>query len=71
MHIFVSAWKIGYVVKGWAKQDILATYNDERRPHSIELIELDRKIFKLFAGQTVTPEQYTKFVAKLCNLETD
>lgn len=57
-----QAWKIGYVLKGWAKQDILATYEEERKPISKELIELDRKIFKLFAGQTVTPEEYTKYV---------
>ncbi|KAF7367114.1 Phenol 2-monooxygenase [Mycena sanguinolenta] len=56
---FNLAWKLGYVVHQHAKQDILETYEQERRPHSLELIELDRKIFRLFGGQTVTPEEYT------------
>ncbi|KAF8870304.1 FAD binding domain-containing protein, partial [Gymnopilus junonius] len=57
---FNLAWKIAYVVRGWAKREILSTYEEERKPLSIELIELDRKIFRLFAGQTVTPEEYAK-----------
>ncbi|KAF7367107.1 Phenol 2-monooxygenase [Mycena sanguinolenta] len=56
---FNLAWKLGYVVHQHAKQHILDTYEQERRPHSLKLIELDRKIFRLFGGQTVTPEEYT------------
>ncbi|KAJ7656765.1 FAD binding domain-containing protein [Mycena polygramma] len=57
---FNLAWKIGYVVRHAAQQHILDTYEAERRPHSLELIELDRKIFRLFRGQTVAPEEYTR-----------
>ncbi|KAJ6535198.1 FAD binding domain-containing protein [Mycena vulgaris] len=56
---FNLAWKIGSVVHQRAKLEVLDTYEEERRPHSIQLIELDRKIFRLFAGQTVSPEEYT------------
>ncbi|KAJ7513136.1 FAD binding domain-containing protein [Mycena galericulata] len=59
---FNLAWKIGYVVQQRAKLSILDTYEVERRPHSLELLELDRKIFRLFSGQTVTPEQYTSLM---------
>ncbi|KAF8198354.1 FAD binding domain-containing protein [Mycena galopus ATCC 62051] len=56
---FNLAWKIGYVVQKRAKPDILETYEQERRPYSLELIELDRKIFRLFDNHRFTPEEYT------------
>ncbi|KAF8189004.1 FAD binding domain-containing protein [Pholiota molesta] len=55
---FNLAWKIGYVANGWAKQNILDTYETERKPFSEELIKLDQQIFKLFSGQTVAPQEY-------------
>ncbi|KAJ6594759.1 FAD binding domain-containing protein [Mycena capillaripes] len=58
---FNLAWKIGYVVRHGANPAILDTYEKERRPHSLELIELDRKIFRFFNGQKFTPEQYTRY----------
>ncbi|KAJ6471351.1 FAD binding domain-containing protein [Mycena sanguinolenta] len=56
---FNLAWKLGYVVHQYAKEAILETYEQERRPNSLELVELDRKIFRLFGEQTVAPEEYT------------
>ncbi|KAF7344102.1 FAD/NAD-binding domain-containing protein [Mycena venus] len=56
---FNLAWKIAYVVRHQARLDILETYEQERRPHSLELIQLDRKIFRLFSGQTIIPTDYT------------
>lgn len=64
------AWKIGYVVRGWAKPSILTTYEEERRPHSLEMIDFDRKIFRLFERGTVAPEEYTAWVRipSLCTI---
>ena len=44
-------WKIGLVVKGIAKSDILSTYQSERRQIAQELIEFDHKFSRLFSGR--------------------
>ncbi|EGN91589.1 hypothetical protein SERLA73DRAFT_100302 [Serpula lacrymans var. lacrymans S7.3] len=54
------AWKIAYVIRGWAKPTLLDSYEAERRPYSFELIEFDKEIFKLFNPAGVSPEEYTE-----------
>jgi phenol 2-monooxygenase len=44
-------WKIGLVVKGIAKPEILATYEDERRKIAKDLIDFDHKFSRLFSGR--------------------
>jgi phenol 2-monooxygenase (NADPH) len=41
---FNLGWKLGQVITGVAKPDILSTYNDERRPVAKRLIDLDREM---------------------------
>jgi phenol 2-monooxygenase len=44
-------WKLGLVVKGIAKPDILKTYQAERRGVAKALIEFDHKFSRLFSGR--------------------
>jgi phenol 2-monooxygenase len=44
-------WKLGLVVKGIAKPEILKTYQSERRRVAQELIEFDHKFSRLFSGR--------------------
>ncbi|OBZ76871.1 3-hydroxybenzoate 4-monooxygenase [Grifola frondosa] len=54
------AWKIAYVVNGWSGSSILDTYEQERRPYSLELIEFDKEIEKLFHPEGLSPEEYAQ-----------
>ncbi|PIL24616.1 hypothetical protein GSI_12500 [Ganoderma sinense ZZ0214-1] len=42
------AWKLVYVLRGWAKMSLLKTYESERLKYARDLIEFDRKWSKLF-----------------------
>ncbi|THH05532.1 hypothetical protein EW146_g9879 [Bondarzewia mesenterica] len=42
------AWKIAYVIRGWAKPSLLSTYDEERRSYAQELIALDRDVAMAF-----------------------
>ncbi|KAH9927961.1 FAD binding domain-containing protein [Epithele typhae] len=42
------AWKLAYVLRGWADLSLLSTYEMERRGYAQELIAFDRKFSKLF-----------------------
>lgn len=44
-------WKLGLVVKGLAKPEILRTYQSERRRVAQDLIEFDHKFSRLFSGR--------------------
>ncbi|KAH6205231.1 hypothetical protein HBI42_165500 [Parastagonospora nodorum] len=44
-------WKIGMVVKGLAKPEILKTYQSERRRIAKDLIAFDHKFSRLFSGR--------------------
>ncbi|KAI0309593.1 FAD binding domain-containing protein [Amylostereum chailletii] len=44
------AWKIAYVLRGWASPSLLATYDLERRTYAQALIALDKDIAKAFDG---------------------
>lgn len=45
------AWKLGGVVKGWYTKDVLQTYDSERRPAALRLIELDKAFSATISGQ--------------------
>jgi phenol 2-monooxygenase len=44
-------WKLGLVVKGLAKPEILKTYQSERRRIAQDLIDFDHKFSRLFSGR--------------------
>ncbi|KAH7131849.1 FAD binding domain-containing protein [Dendryphion nanum] len=44
-------WKLGLVVNGIAKPDILKTYQSERRRIAQDLIDFDHKFSRLFSGR--------------------
>ncbi|KAI5118756.1 hypothetical protein M0805_004842 [Coniferiporia weirii] len=50
------AWKLAYVLKGWADRKLLKTYEFERRAYAQELIDFDKKWAKLFSGKPRTEE---------------
>ncbi|KAF2464475.1 uncharacterized protein BDR25DRAFT_296718 [Lindgomyces ingoldianus] len=48
---FNLGWKLGLVVKGIAKPEILKTYQSERRRVAQDLINFDHKFSRLFSGR--------------------
>lgn len=50
------AWKLGGVLRGWYKQEILQTYEDERRVTAQELIRQDKEFSSLISG--TIPDAY-------------
>lgn len=50
------AWKLAGTIKGWYNNEVLETYDTERRPTAKHLIELDRAFSTLISGQI--PEKY-------------
>ncbi|KAI0034597.1 FAD-binding monooxygenase, partial [Vararia minispora EC-137] len=53
------AWKIAYVLRGWAKPDLLSTYDVERQAYAHDLIALDRNINNAI-GKNRDDAKYTK-----------
>lgn len=51
MDTYNLAWKIGHVVKGLARPEILSTYEQERRQVAQDLIDYDYKLSRLFSGK--------------------
>jgi phenol 2-monooxygenase len=51
------AWKLGGVLNGWYKPEVLETYSPERRAIAQHLIKLDKSISTLISGHI--PEDYT------------
>jgi hypothetical protein len=51
-----EAWKIAYVVKGWAKPSILETYEEERRQYAQALISFDKEISSSLIGDRPAAE---------------
>ncbi|KAF8332449.1 FAD binding domain-containing protein [Amanita rubescens] len=45
------AWKLAYVIRGWADMSLLKTYEYERRKYAQDLIAFDRKISHLFSSK--------------------
>jgi phenol 2-monooxygenase (NADPH) len=62
-------WKLGAVLRGWAKPELLHTYSAERRAIAAELIDFDRKFSELFSaqrpqsgdGEGVDPETFQQY----------
>ncbi|KAK0466825.1 FAD binding domain-containing protein [Desarmillaria tabescens] len=50
------AWKLAYVLRGWADLSLLKTYESERRRYAQDLINFDKKFAKLFSGKPITKE---------------
>lgn len=50
------AWKLAYVLRGWAGLSLLKTYESERRRYAQDLINFDKKFAKLFSGKPITKE---------------
>jgi 2-polyprenyl-6-methoxyphenol hydroxylase-like FAD-dependent oxidoreductase len=44
------AWKLSFVIKGYAAPQILETYNEERLPNAKRLLETTDRLFELAAG---------------------
>lgn len=59
---FFSAWKLAYVLRGYASPSILDTYEDERRAHALQLVQFDRAVFEQFRPSTFTAEGYLEYV---------
>ncbi|TFL02292.1 FAD binding domain-containing protein [Pterulicium gracile] len=45
------AWKLAYVLRGWADVSLLQTYEFERRQYAQDLISFDKKFSTLFSGK--------------------
>jgi phenol 2-monooxygenase len=55
-------WKLGAVLSGTAHHDILSTYNAERRPIALRLIELDKQMSEFYSqGPSGASEEYQNF----------
>lgn len=52
-----KAWKLAYVLKGWAAPSILATYEQERREYALNLISFDREISSSLEGRAAADYQ--------------
>ncbi|KAI9062565.1 hypothetical protein FKP32DRAFT_1677098 [Trametes sanguinea] len=50
------AWKLTYVLNGWAKMSLLRTYESERRKFAKDLIEFDKQWSKLFIAKRQSSE---------------
>ncbi|KAF8333838.1 FAD binding domain-containing protein [Amanita rubescens] len=48
------AWKLAYVIRGWADMSLLKTYEYERRKYAQDLIAFDRKFSHLFSSKPQT-----------------
>ena len=52
------AWKLAWVVRGRGAASMLESYDHERRPHAVKMIDLAK-----FMGQLVMPQSHTKALA--------
>ncbi|KAI6106257.1 FAD binding domain-containing protein [Pisolithus croceorrhizus] len=50
------AWKLAYVLRGWAPISILSTYESERRKYALDLVAFDKIYAALFSGKRLTKE---------------
>jgi len=51
MDTYNLCWKLGLVLLGKAKRNILSTYESERQPFAQALIDFDHKFSRLFSGR--------------------
>ncbi|PCH36394.1 hypothetical protein WOLCODRAFT_82152 [Wolfiporia cocos MD-104 SS10] len=50
------AWKLAYVLRGWADISLLKTYEFERRKYAQDLIDFDKRFAALFSGKPRTED---------------
>ncbi|EMC94079.1 hypothetical protein BAUCODRAFT_124812 [Baudoinia panamericana UAMH 10762] len=59
---FNLGWKLGSVLEGSAKREILTTYEAERRSIALQLIELDREMAEFYShGPSEQSREYQKY----------
>ena len=56
-------WKLGAVLRGRARPELLRTYSTERQAVAQELIDFDREFSRLFTGraEAVDPEEFQRY----------
>jgi phenol 2-monooxygenase (NADPH) len=56
-------WKLGAVLRGTARPELLRTYSTERQAVAQELIDFDREFSRLFTGraEAVDPEEFQRY----------
>ena len=56
-------WKLGAVLRGRARPELLRTYSTERQAVAQELIDFDREFSRLFSGraEAVDPEEFQRY----------
>jgi phenol 2-monooxygenase (NADPH) len=56
-------WKLGAVLRGRARPELLRTYSTERQAVARELIDFDREFSRLFSGrrEAVDPEEFQRY----------
>ncbi|BCS25308.1 uncharacterized protein APUU_50019S [Aspergillus puulaauensis] len=66
MDTFNLAWKIAYVVKGFAQPSILSTYELERRTVAQDLIAYDQKLSRLFSSKPgeISTQDFRRVIEK-------
>lgn len=55
----MTAWKLAYVLRGWASPSLLQTYEAERRIYAETLIAFDKELGAVLAGKSA-PSDYGK-----------
>jgi len=50
------AWKLAFVIRGWADMSLLSTYESERRKYAQELIAFDKTFASQFSGKPLTSD---------------
>ena len=60
---FNLGWKLGAVLRGRARPELLRTYSTERQAVAQELIDFDREFSRLFTGraEAVDPEEFQRY----------
>lgn len=55
-----TGWKLAYVLKGWASERLLSTYDEERRVVAEELLGLDKTLTTAVESGADALENYQK-----------
>ncbi len=58
---FNLGWKLGAVLRGTARPELLHTYSVERRAVAQELIDFDREFSELFSARRREPERFQRY----------
>ncbi|KAI0949246.1 hypothetical protein AcW1_008916 [Taiwanofungus camphoratus] len=46
------AWKMAYVLRGWANHSLLETYDVERHAYAVDLLKFDKSVFNLIRPES-------------------